>query len=63
MQRFADEFAQQGLGFTDAAVLLEAESLKNNDKNKLVHIWTTDAPLKPYEPDKEPNSFIGSRKT
>ena len=61
VQRFAAEFAQQGLGFTDAAVLLEAQSLKN--KNTLVHIWTTDEPLKPYEPDTEPNPFIGSRKT
>jgi hypothetical protein len=62
VQRFAEEFVQQGLGFTDSAVLLEAKSLKNNDKNKLVHIWTTDEPLKPYEPDAEPDPFIGSRK-
>ena len=60
VQKFADDFARQGLGFTDSAVLLEAKSLKN--KNNCVHIWTTDEPLKPYEPDTEPNPFIGSRK-
>jgi hypothetical protein len=61
VQKFADDFARQGLGFTDSAVLLEAQSLKN--KNNHVHIWTTDEPLKTYEPDTEPNPFIGSRKT
>jgi predicted nucleic acid-binding protein len=61
VQKFADDFSRQGLGFTDSAVLLEAQSLKN--KNNCVYIWTTDEPLKPYEPDTEPNPFIGSRKT
>jgi predicted nucleic acid-binding protein len=60
VQKFADDFAKQGLGFTDSAVLLEAQSLKT--KHNKVHIWTTDAPLKPYEPDHELNPFIGSRK-
>lgn len=60
VQKFAEEFVQQGLGFTDSAVLLEAQSLKN--KNNRVYIWTTDEPLKPYEPDTEPNPFIGIRK-
>jgi hypothetical protein len=62
VQKFAEEFVHQGLGFTDSAVLLEALSLKNDDKNKRVHIWTTDELLKPYEPDAELNPFIGSRK-
>ena len=61
VQQFADDFARQGLGFTDSAVLLEAQSLKT--KTNCVHIWTTDAPLKPYEPDTEANPFIGNRKT
>jgi hypothetical protein len=60
VQKFADDFARQGLGFTDSAVLLEAQSLKT--KHNKVHIWTTDAPLKPYEPDHELNPFIGSWK-
>ncbi|CAG1021858.1 hypothetical protein DOJK_01288 [Patescibacteria group bacterium] len=60
VQRFADEYSQQGLGFTDSAVLIEAQNLKN--KYNLVHIWTKDEPLKPYEPDTEPNPFIGTRK-
>jgi predicted nucleic acid-binding protein len=60
VQQFAEYFVKQKLGLTDSAVLLEAQSLKN--KNNCVHIWTTDAPLKRYEPDTEPNYFIGSRK-
>lgn len=60
VQRFADEFVRQGLGFTDSAVILEAKGLKHGH-NK-VHIWTTDEPLKPYEPDAEPDSFVGTRK-
>ncbi|MFZ2726534.1 MAG: hypothetical protein WAX77_09810 [Methylococcaceae bacterium] len=60
IQQFANEFAQQGLGLTDSAVLLEAKSLKT--KHNKVHIWTTDEPLKPYEPDSEENPFIGIRK-
>lgn len=61
VQKFAEEFVRHGLGFTDSAVLLEALSLKKGKYNK-VHIWTTDEPLKPYEPDTEPNYFIGNRK-
>lgn len=60
VQQFAEHFIQQGLGFTDSAVVLEAQSLKT--KHNRVYIWTTDEPLKPYEPDTEPDPFIGNRK-
>jgi hypothetical protein len=60
VQDFAGKFSQQGLGFTDSAIVLEAQSLKK-DHNR-VHIWTKDTPLKPYEPDADPNPFIGNRK-
>ncbi|MDD5276266.1 MAG: hypothetical protein PHR16_09310 [Methylovulum sp.] len=60
VQQFAEEFVQQGLGFTDSAVVLEAKSLKK--AHNKVHIWTTDEPMKAYEPDAEPNLFIGTRK-
>jgi hypothetical protein len=60
VQKFAEKFVQQKLGLTDAAVILEAESLKK--PHNRVHIWTTDGPLKPYEPDAEPDPFIGNRK-
>lgn len=61
--RFATEFAQQKLGLTDTAVIMEAERLKKSYpssrlKNYLVHIWTRHAALKAYEPDVEPNPFI-----
>lgn len=59
VQDFAEQFSQQGLGFTDSAIVLEAKSLKT--KHNQVHIWTTDEPLKPYEPDTESNPFVGNR--
>ncbi|NOQ34427.1 MAG: hypothetical protein GQ569_00845 [Methylococcaceae bacterium] len=66
VNRFESEFAQQGLGFTDSAIILEAENIKN-DRN-YVHIWTLDSRdsknlknrglnLKAREPDPEPNPF------
>jgi hypothetical protein len=60
VQDFAEKFSQQGLGFTDSAIVLEANSLKT--KYNQVHIWTTDNPLKSYEPDTEPDPFVGNRK-
>ncbi len=57
-QDFAEKFSRQGLGFTDSAIVLEANNLKT--KHNQVHIWTTDKPLKPYEPDTELNAFIGN---
>jgi hypothetical protein len=60
VQQFAEQFVQQKLGLTDSAVIVEARTLKK-EHNK-VHIWTTDAPLKPYEPDPELKPFIGIRK-
>jgi predicted nucleic acid-binding protein len=60
LESFSNKFVQQGLGLTDSAVILEAENLKK--PHNRVHIWTTDEPLKPYEPDAEPDPFIGNRK-
>ncbi len=60
VQLFAEQFAPEGLGFTDSAVVLEAKNLKK-DHNR-VYIWTTDNPLKSYEPDTEPDPFVGNRK-
>lgn len=57
---FAEQFSQLGLGFTDSAIILEAQSLKT--KHNKVHIWTTDNPLKSYEPDTELDPFVGNRK-
>ena len=60
IQDFAEQFSKHGLGFTDSAIVLEARSLKK--AHNQVHIWTLDKPLKPYEPDAEPDPFIGNRK-
>jgi hypothetical protein len=61
IQKFVDEFVQHGLSVNDSAVILEAKGLKT--KNRKVHIWTTEKLIQSYEPDTEPNPFIGSRKT
>jgi len=58
VDRFESEFAQQGLGFTDASIILDAEKLKN-DRN-FVHIWTLDTELKAREPDMENEPFVAS---
>lgn len=60
VSRFETEFVQQGLGFTDSAIILEADKLKQ-DINK-VHIWTLDAALKAREPDPEKAAFLGRDK-
>lgn len=59
-QHFAKDFVHQKLGFTDAAIVLEAERLKNDRNN--VHIWTLDNSLKAYEPDNEADPFVGNQK-
>jgi predicted nucleic acid-binding protein len=56
VDRFELEFVQQGLGFTDVSIILDAENLKN-DRN-IVHIWTLDTELKAREPDMENEPFV-----
>jgi hypothetical protein len=51
-------------GLTNAAIALDAKSLRSKYKNSslktyLVHIWTTDKKLKALEPDAEANAFVG----
>ena len=60
VSRFESEFSQQGLGFTDSSIILEAESLKTTENR--VHIWTLDEALKAREPDTESHPFTGNIK-
>jgi len=60
LESFSNQYVQQGLSLTDSAVILEAKSLKKPHNS--VHIWTTEGLLKSYEPDAEPDPFIGNRK-
>jgi hypothetical protein len=61
LTQFSQVYAAKGLGPTDTSVFLEADRLKKKYPKShplLVHIWTTDKPLKRLEPDSEPNPFI-----
>ncbi len=59
--RFAQEFARQGVGLTDTCVIEEARRLKRERYGGslfTVHIWTRDQALKAYEPVREEDPFV-----
>lgn len=55
---FVEQFALQQIGLTDTLVSLAATSYKQKHPSKRVHIWTRDAALKPFEPDREIDPFV-----
>lgn len=59
---FAAEYAAQGLGLTDVALVEAARFLRLEAAQQvpraLVHIWTRDAALKAREPDTEADAFV-----
>jgi predicted nucleic acid-binding protein len=61
-REFAENFAVQGVGLTDACVIVEAGRLKREHYTHnvfSVHIWTKDSALKAHEPDVEDDAFLG----
>jgi hypothetical protein len=59
---FARRYAQQGIGLTDTSTIEVARRLKDKTYQgnlHKVHIWTKDHALKSWEPDQEPDPFIG----
>jgi hypothetical protein len=62
---FAEQYAIQGIGLTDAAVIDYARKLKASDAGQTlgqkIHIWTRDKSLKAHEPDTvSPTRFFNS---
>jgi predicted nucleic acid-binding protein len=57
LREFSNTYILQKVGLVDAAIIYEAQRLKN--KNNQVHIWTMDQALKSHEPDTENNPFVG----
>ncbi len=58
---YSGQYVEQGIGLTDSYVISEAQTLKNQYTSLYtVHIWTMDSALKAFEPDTEPNPFVGS---
>ena len=58
---YADDYAKQKIGLTDACTIAEAKRLKakySASLGYLVHIWSKDQALKAREPDPEPNPFV-----
>jgi len=59
---FAGEYAVQGIGLTDAAIIdfckILVEARRDRLPVPLVHIWTRDVALKAREPDREEQSFV-----
>ena len=59
---FRDAFAASQIGLTDISVLDEARRLSSGSHGRslgfVTHIWTRDAQLKAYEPDREDNPFV-----
>jgi hypothetical protein len=59
---FADEYAVQGIGLTDASIIDYAKTLMGTRGNRIprppIHIWTRDAALKAREPDSEDQAFV-----
>jgi hypothetical protein len=59
---FAGEYASQGIGLTDAAIIDFAKAVASTRGNQFprpaVHIWTRDNALKAREPDSEEHAFV-----
>jgi len=58
---FAGDYVSMGIGLTDTFTIREALRLKKKYNGPLyrVHIWTKHRTLKAYEPDTEPEAFLG----
>ncbi len=59
---FVDNHVIQGIGLSDSTLIDEARRLKNTtyrERGCPVHIWTTDEALKAWEPDNEPDAYLG----
>ena len=59
---FIDNHVIQGIGLSDSTLIDEARRLKDTTYRGpgwRVHIWTKDRKLKAYEPDKEPDAYLG----
>lgn len=53
---------QKGVGLSDSTLIDEAHRLKRDRyqrRGSPVHIWTKDKALKAYEPDTEPDAYVG----
>ncbi len=61
MDSFIDDgMVAQGVGLVDTQTVTEAARLrKHKGLGYAVHIWTKDHTLKSYEPDAEPNPYLG----
>ena len=61
LRDFLEDPLRLQMGLTDSTIVSEAHRLKQKYSASLdyrVHIWTTDAALKAYEPDSEPNPLL-----
>ena len=59
---FVDNHVSQKIGLSDSTLIDEACRLKRDrygGSGWRVHIWTKDRGLKAYEPDKEPDAYLG----
>ena len=59
---FVDEHVIQRIDLSDSTLIDEARRLKRDTyqrRGSPVHIWTKDEALKSYEPDSEPDDYLG----
>ena len=59
---FVDNHVIQGIGLSDSTLIDEAHRLKDTTYRGpgwRVHIWTKDKALKAWEPDNEPDAYLG----
>ncbi len=59
---FVDNHVIQSIGLSDSTLIDEARRLKDTTYRGpgwRVHIWTKDKALKAYEPDTEPDAYVG----
>ena len=59
---FIDNHVIQGIDLSDSTLIDEARRLKRDTyqrRGSPVHIWTKDRKLKVYEPDSEPDAYLG----
>lgn len=59
---FVDNHISQSIDLSDSTLIDEARRLKRDTyqrRGSPVHIWTKDRKLKAYEPDSEPDAYLG----
>ena len=59
---FVDNHIIQSIDLSDSTLIDEARRLKRDTyqrRSSPVHIWTKDEALKAYEPDTEPDAYLG----